>query len=267
MTGTVIPSRGFTLIEVMVSITVIAILIGLILPAIAGARSKGRNVACLSTCRQIGVLHATFADQVNQGRYANALQPGDLSCRWTLGSTLTVTGQTMDQTQQWLGPLAVGGWVERWLEDARYECPAAIRQLSADLIKNNPQAGAHYSYWYSPALFTSADLWDPEYPERREVPDRWRRSVGLHEVSFPSRKVLQFESGDHHGSGRFLGTFGLGEGRTNVLCCDGHATTVDPYKCTAALEVPWSRVTGPGVKIVGPLPFASAPHGYLGADW
>jgi prepilin-type N-terminal cleavage/methylation domain-containing protein len=49
-----IPCRGFTLIEMLVVITVIALLMGLLLPAIGSARASARSTQSLSNVRQIG---------------------------------------------------------------------------------------------------------------------------------------------------------------------------------------------------------------------
>lgn len=71
-----LPTQGFTLIELLVVIAIIAILAALLFPVFASARSKAREITCVSNLRQAGIAFSMYTADYD-GMYPIAVDPAD----------------------------------------------------------------------------------------------------------------------------------------------------------------------------------------------
>ncbi|WP_169977763.1 DUF1559 family PulG-like putative transporter [Tautonia rosea] len=60
MTGRRFSRNGFTIVELIVAVSVIAILVGLLIPAVSMARSASHRIQCANQLRQIGLAMHTY---------------------------------------------------------------------------------------------------------------------------------------------------------------------------------------------------------------
>jgi prepilin-type N-terminal cleavage/methylation domain-containing protein/prepilin-type processing-associated H-X9-DG protein len=68
--------RGFTLVELLVVIGIIALLISMLLPSLNRARESAKSVACLSQLRQIGSASALYVNEYRGYLVPSHVLPG-----------------------------------------------------------------------------------------------------------------------------------------------------------------------------------------------
>jgi prepilin-type N-terminal cleavage/methylation domain-containing protein/prepilin-type processing-associated H-X9-DG protein len=104
--------RGFTLVELLVTVAIIAVLISVLLPALGNARRTAITVKCLSNLRSIELAHWMYMSE-NNGRMVQITHglPGDPPPWMTtlsrqLGQEL-LQRSPVDRSPHW--PLQLGG--------------------------------------------------------------------------------------------------------------------------------------------------------------
>ncbi len=65
------PTRGFTMIEILVVITIIAVLVALLMPAYSQVKERALRVKCMSNMRQLGIAQFNYASD-HEGWFYNA---------------------------------------------------------------------------------------------------------------------------------------------------------------------------------------------------
>lgn len=164
-------SRGFTLVELMVVISIISILIGLLLPALKGAKNASQNIKCANNFKQIGLGSTIYQNEYN-GYWPMQKAPKS-------GGGMTYWPEVLYK----YATTATSG-AARWKS---MECPALI---SAMIKYNHPSwSGVYLSSLPNGYIYGSLTLLKPVNYIRESEVLAPSRTVGMADV-YPAQRGI-----------------------------------------------------------------------------
>jgi prepilin-type N-terminal cleavage/methylation domain-containing protein len=183
---------GFSLIEVLVVISIIALLIALALPALGRARSLARQTVCQSRLRQWGLAFAAYATD-NTGYYPHT--DGRDRC----GDEVPFTREGLaDYWLGWVDVLAPLLGETPWRDHTRgaypgvrtiFQCPEA-KLAPESLYAYKPLRNGFFSYAMNSCLELDSNCWAPyDQPGGNDMPS----FLDTARIRTPARAILLFD--------------------------------------------------------------------------
>lgn len=192
--------RGFSLIELLAILGVIAVLIGLMLPALSKAREKAREVACASELRSLGERITLYSMDAN-GRVPFIYHRDRLTGLWSAPNGVAVPDGYLETSGDfWVFPM-LEEFGRRFTHDALL-CPndwvtqMEAEQVAADAGRTPNEVFLPMTRTISRAFYRSAaSLRRDGLDDHADPLDRVSR---LADVAYPSSKALLIEDPPFH---------------------------------------------------------------------
>ena len=115
----------FTLVELLITIAIIAVLAALLLPALNAARAKAQTIRCVGNIRQVGTFLLVYTEQNNDLiPLCNGNQDGYYQGKW-IDCAYAVYRNTSPRDHIWLEKTG-----ERYVAKEPFQCPASpVREI------------------------------------------------------------------------------------------------------------------------------------------
>jgi prepilin-type N-terminal cleavage/methylation domain-containing protein len=211
---------GFTLIELLVVVAIIALLIGILLPALGSAQRSAKSVKSLSNLRSLGQIQAVYAGEfrdslINPFDTTQESSGGLFGGGWGSVRKPTAPGiYVFGDSGKWYSEMYAFHWyslVGGWLSEGDYASEIQFAPLDKILIQRvndlwyeapnfNLNTGIwDSSYVLSPTAWFSAERYrDDPRPNAygNSGPRSMARRNRMSDVTFPSQKALMWERFD-----------------------------------------------------------------------
>ena len=225
---------GFTLVELLVVIGIIAVLISMLLPALNKAREQARRVACASNMRQIGMATLQYA-AANRNKLPAPAWGG------TYSATPAPWQENYNDYIYWTGVWGTRA-DNRNLNDSalapylgvKNEKLQQIFRCPSDPVDNMQLLGG-FPFSYT----MNCTGWVANDPNGygRYVGNRFVPLDNLSDWKNPSHKIIFYDESDHAGDGAFFwanpadGVTGLHNHYANAVFLDAHVEIIDNKLC------------------------------------
>ncbi len=186
-------NNAFTLIELMVSIGIIAILISIAIPALSGVRQRARDAIGLSNLRQTSVAMENYV-QAYGGWLPYAKEGSGFRLTPEVPPSSVIRPGYWDTSSYWSSLFhEVAPW-DQWFGMWVYPDPRrpTSKPWAIDSTSDSPFSNGVSSLEYARSLYARPEIW--ESGGIIEDRDSVLRGVRHSEVRYPSAKVSLFDS-------------------------------------------------------------------------